>query len=238
MPRTSRHGRAHPDALRHCEQSEAIQTKPLPRASVWTTSPRSARSSRRPRRRRNRSIWDANASWNHFGDPTEMVERDGRTKPPCADTFVRRLSLDCFALLAMTDTCILRQFTSRVCSTIRSDRGATGYKVLLVNVRVSQKSMAAVSGLGPRRAAACGDRCARSKVVDCRERSNERMIRSSRSFDRCQQRQQLRQATQKYQSIIPVQIFRGIVAELKACGAQIKQGQQTALCPSADASCN
>ena len=93
------HSLTHPDALRHCEQSEAIQTKPLPRASVSMASPPSAKSSRRSR---DRSIWDANASWNHSGGFTEMVDRNGRTEPPCADTSVRRLSLDCFALLAMT----------------------------------------------------------------------------------------------------------------------------------------
>ena len=41
-----------------------------------------------------------------------MVDRNGRTKPPCADTFVRRLSLDCFALLAMTELAMRRNQSS------------------------------------------------------------------------------------------------------------------------------
>ena len=97
------HSLTHPDALRHCEQSEAIQTKPLLRASVSMACLDGLSAVREVfEESRDRSIWDANASGNHFGDPTEMVDRNGRTKPPCADTFVQRLSLDCFALLATT----------------------------------------------------------------------------------------------------------------------------------------
>jgi hypothetical protein len=69
------------------------------------------------RRSRDRSIWDANATQNHFGDFTEMVAGNGRAKPRRRDTSVRRLSLDCFALLAMTD----RAFISCQALSARAD---------------------------------------------------------------------------------------------------------------------
>ena len=75
--RQIRDSQAHPAAPRHCEQTEAIQTKPLQRASVSTASPPSVMSARKWR---NLLIWDVNASWGTISvaSPkwsTAMVER-------------------------------------------------------------------------------------------------------------------------------------------------------------------
>src|SRR5271156_4925836 len=73
MPRTSRHSRAHPDAPRHCEQSEAIQTKPLTRVSVSTAS-----AGRKVFEEAEKAAHPMDLGSNRVGEPFRCPHQNGR----------------------------------------------------------------------------------------------------------------------------------------------------------------